>query len=75
MPGSKKYDLSKKEFLKGLLMAALVSALTLLQQAADSIIETGVYKVPDFKIIGMAAISGASIYLLKKFLTDNTGKI
>lgn len=62
---SKLFTLNTKDFLKGLVMAILVSAVTIIQQSLDS----GAL-VLNWKAILMASISGALAYLMKNFFTS-----
>lgn len=64
---SKLFTLNNKDFLKGLLMAILVSAVTIIQQSLDS----GAL-VLNWKAILMASISGGLAYLMKNFFTSDT---
>lgn len=61
------FSLQTRDFLKGLIMAALIPVLLVIQQsiAAGDL-------VFDWKAIAMAAIAGFVGYLLKNFLTDDT---
>ena len=64
---SKLFKLNNKDFLKGLVMAGLISAITIIQQSLDS----GTL-VLDFKAILIASISGMLAYLMKNFFTSDT---
>lgn len=63
---SKLFTLNNKDFLKGLIMAILISAITIIQQSLNS----GTL-VLDFKAILIASISGALAYLMKNFFTTD----
>jgi hypothetical protein len=62
---SKLFTLNNKDFLKGLVMAILISAITIIQQSLDK--GTLVF---DWKAIAIASISGALAYLMKNFFTS-----
>ena len=59
---NKRGSVNWRDWVNGLIMASLVSALTALQQILDS--NNGV----NFKVVGMAAVSGIVGYVLKKIL-------
>jgi hypothetical protein len=60
METSKKYKLTKRDYVKGFLMASLAACLFSLQD----LMETGTF---EWKKIGMAAVAGGCGYLLKNF--------
>lgn len=60
------FDLGKRDFLKGLVMATVVPVLLIIQQS----ISAGTL-VFNWQEIGMAAVSGLLGYLLKNFFTDD----
>jgi len=62
---SKLFTLNNKDFLKGLVMAVLISAITIIQQSLDS----GTLTL-DWRAILIASISGALAYLMKNFFTS-----
>lgn len=62
---SKLFRLNNKDFLKGLVMAVLISAITIIQQS----LENGSL-VFDWKAILIASLSGAIAYLMKNFFTS-----
>lgn len=62
---SKKFTLQWRDAIRGLLIAALTSALVVVQQA----VETGNLKF-NWPSIGMAAIGGGVAYLLKNWLIE-----
>jgi len=62
---SKLFTLNNKDFFKGLIMAVLISAITIIQQSLNS--GTLVF---DLKAIAIASISGALAYLMKNFFTS-----
>jgi len=64
---SKLFQLNRKDFLKGLIMAVLVPAVLIIQQSLDS--GTLIF---NWKAILMASISGAFAYLIKNFLTTDS---
>jgi len=64
---SKLFTLNTKDFLKGLVMAILVPAVTIIQQSLDS----GTL-VLNWKTILIASISGVVGYLMKNFFTSET---
>lgn len=68
---SKKYSLNWSDALRGLLMAALTSALVMIQQALENWAETGIFNVSNYKAIMMAAIGGAIGYLIKNYFTPS----
>jgi len=63
---SKLFTLNNKDFLKGLIIAVLVSAITIIQQS----LELGTL-VFDWKAILIASISGGLAYLMKNFFTTD----
>jgi hypothetical protein len=63
---SKLFTLNNRDFLKGLAMAVLISAVTIVQQSLDS----GTL-VLDWRAILIASISGALAYLMKNFFTSD----
>lgn len=69
MKTSKLFDLGLRDFINGLIMAILVPCVAIVQQSLDA----GVL-VFNWRVIGMAAISGAVGYLIKNFFTGNTKK-
>jgi len=66
---SKLFSLNNKDFLKGLVLAVLVPAVTIIQQSLDS----GTL-VLNWKAILIASISGFLAYLIKNFLTTDTSE-
>jgi len=66
---SKLFELNKKDFLKGFIMAILVPAVLIIQQSLDS-----GSLVLNWKAILMASISGALAYLMKNFFTTEEAK-
>jgi hypothetical protein len=64
MAESKFLDLGKSDILKGILMAFIVPAVTIIKQSLDA----GAW-VFDWKVIATASLAGGLGYLLKNFLT------
>lgn len=67
---SKLFTLNIKDFLKGLVMAILVPAVTIMQQSLDS----GTL-VLNWKTILIASISGVVAYLMKNFFTSDSSSL
>ena len=67
---SKKGQLQWRDIVRGTLIAALTSALLIVQQSVDA----GLL-VFDWKSISMAAIAGGVSYLLKNWLIEPTKEI
>lgn len=61
---SKFLRLNGRDFLRGLLMAALTPALVLAQQSLDA-----GELVTDWKALGIASVAGALAYLTKNLFT------
>jgi len=61
-----KYSLSKLDWIKSLVMAALVPAIYIIQSS----LAAGEMKF-NLKEIGIAACSGMVAYLIKNFFTDS----
>lgn len=63
---STQFSLSSMDLVKGLVMAALVPALVIIQQSV-----TAGSLIFDWKAIATSAIGGFIAYLLKNFFTDD----
>ena len=64
---SKQFSLNKQDFFKGLIMAVLISAVTVIQQSLES--GTLVF---NWTAILIASLSGALAYLVKNFFTTDS---
>ena len=61
---SEQWELNKKDFLKGLAVAAFTAPLTIISQS----IEAGSFTF-DWKMIARVAAGGAIAYLMKNFVS------
>lgn len=67
---SKKFSLNKQDFLKGLVLAVLISAITVIQESLNS----GSLFL-NWRTILIASLSGALAYLVKNFFTNDVTTI
>lgn len=70
MKTSKLFDLGKRDFINGFIIAILAPAVLIIQQSLDA----GIWTF-NWKLIAMASISGAIAYLSKNFFTNSKGSL